>query len=492
MPISDAEFNAWLASDNERRCVLAELDVYSGGASVTRYISDAGFRSEPSDTPANTVYEEILTTVPRFRSVMGELLYGATFISVGEVLIDNSGGVRDSWVVDDIWDGRTVRLLLGDPAWPRSDFRTMALGVAEGVSAYDWSTLKVKMRDRQYLLTKPLQTNFITGTSTQKDMRAPVTYGEVKNIAPVLIDSAARRYKFHDGQVDAITDVRADGVAVAYTADLANGEFTLNAAPTGRITCDVRGSKTGGTYVNSTAQIIKRILIERAGWSASDIDSTDVTTMDTDVPGAVGIYASADSGTLVVDALDKLAAGAGAFFTIDRAGVVRLRQIKLAAGSAVLTITDEDVVPRGVTLARRIAPRAVVRVAYATNWTPQGDSLASSVSAALREQYTQKFQVSKATNTLPEYLMATDEDVDEAYFVNASDASSEATRRATLRSAVRRIYEIRALIGVARVIIGDVVALDLSRYSLAGGVLARVIGVDESLTSTEVQLQVLV
>lgn len=492
MPISDTQFNEWLAADNVQRCVLAELTAYSGGATVTRYVSNTGFVSEPSDTPANTAYDEILVALPRFRASMGELLRGATFISVGELQIDNSAGVRDGWVVNDFWDGRTVRVLLGDPSWPRADFRTMVLGVAEGINTVDWTTLRIRLRDRQYLLTKPVQTNLIGGTSTQKDLRAPVCYGEVKNISPVLTDSAARRYKLHDGQIDAITEVRADGVSVAFTADLANGEFTLNAAPTGKITCDARGSKTGGTYVNSTAQIFKRILIERAGWSASDIDSADVTTLDTDVPGAVGLYVSADAGLTIVEALDQLSSGAGAFFSIDRAGVVRLRQIKLAAGTPVLTITEEDLAPRGINLLRRLAPRTVVRVAYARNWTLQADALASSVTAALREQWSQRQQVSKATNSLPEHLMATDEDIDASLFVAASDASAEATRRATLRAAVRRVYELTALIGVARVTIGDTVALDLSRYSLGGGVLARVIGVDESLTSKEVVLQVLV
>lgn len=80
--ITDSAFNAWLAKDGEIRCVLVEVEAFSGDTVVTRYLSNTHFDSRPSDSPANQGYDDILIAVPRFKSSIGEALGGITLMSI--------------------------------------------------------------------------------------------------------------------------------------------------------------------------------------------------------------------------------------------------------------------------------------------------------------------------------------------------------------------------------------------------------------------------
>ncbi len=488
MSISDVQYAAWLAADNKERVVLAEVEAYSAGATVTRYLSDRGFVSAPTDTPANTAYDDLVVAVPGIRSAMADALRGRSLVSFGDLEIDNAGGLRDSWLLD-AWDGRPVRLYLGDAAWSKADFRLVFSGVAADIQARDNATLTLKLRDRQYLLDVPLQVNLVGGTGPAKDQRLPVCYGEVKHAEPVLVDAATRRYAVHDGQIQSIDAVYQDGVAIGtWTADLTTGTFTLTAALTGRITADVKGSRPGGSYVNRTADIAQRIVQERAGWSAADIDSASVTQLNTDAPGAAGLYVKDDSAT-VLSALDRLITGAGGYYTIGRDGKLSMGLFKAPAGTPVATVGDDDVELGRIELLRRIVPLKSVRVGYA-RFHVTLDSAAASLTESQRQRLRDEYLVAKATTALTGFLLAVDGDLEGSCYVSSTDATTEATRRAAMWGVLRRVFRLSGFLAAQRVRIGEVVALDLSRYGLAGGVLATVVGLRESMTGGSVELEV--
>lgn len=488
MSISNAQYTAWLAADNRERTLLVEVDAYSGGSLVTRYMSNRGFVSQPADTPANTAYDDIVTAVPNIRSSMAEVFRGRSLVSFGDIEIDNSGGTRDAWLLDG-WDGRSVRLYLGDATWPKSDFRLVFSGVVEDIQASGNNTLTLRIRDRQYLLDVPLQTNRIGGAGTTKDQRLPVCYGEVKNIEPVLVDAATRKYQIHDGSIQSIDAVYQDGVAIGtYTASLATGTFTLTAALTGRITCDAKGSNAG-SYVNKTADIMQRLVTDRTALTSGDFDAASVTQLNTDAPGVVGIYVTDDRAT-VLSALDQLAIGAGAYFCIGRDGKLTMGLFKAPSGTPVLTLTDDDVELAQLELTKRIVPLKSVRVGYARFYVTVDSGAASSLTEAQRQRLRDEYLVAYAATGASGFLMAVDGDLQGTAYVNASDASTEATRRATLWGSLRRVFRFRGFLAAQQVKLGDVVALDFARYGLAGGVLARVVGIRESLTSNSVELEV--
>jgi hypothetical protein len=488
MTISDAQYTAWLAADNKSRAVLVEADAYSGAAVVTRYMSNLGYVSTPSDTPASTAYDDIVVSVPAIRSAMADVFRGRSLVSFGDIDIDNSGGGLDSWLLDK-WDGRPVLMYLGDPSWPKADFRLVFSGVVADIKARDNATLTLSIRDRQRLLDVPALTTLVGGTDSTKDMRRPVCYGQCFRVRPLLIDSAARKYAVHDGQINSIDAVYDGGVAIAtYTADLTLGEITLTAALTGELTVDLKGSKTGGTYVNKTADVMQRLITDRTQLVAGDIDSTAVTALNTAVPGAVGLYIDRDDAT-VLQALDLLVGGCGAYYAVDRSGKITCGQFDVGSGTPVVTLVDDDVVEAGVALTNRMLPFKSLRVGYARFWSTNTVGAAALTEAA-RQRMAQQFLVAKATNTLTGHLMALDDDVRESCFVSSGDATTEVTRLATLWGQIRRVFRITGFLAAQQVKLGDTVALDFARYGLTGGVLARVVGLRESITGGQMELEV--
>lgn len=483
--ITDAEFDRWLLQSYAQRCVLLEVDVWSGGSVVTRYLSTHGFISYPTDTPANTAYDEILLQIPRFSVSMSEQLRGYSQPASGDIVIDNSNGVRDGWLLD-AWDGRPFRLYLGDVGWQKSDYRLMVSGVVADISAQDSNRLALKCRDNQHLLSRQVCTNLVVGAGSTASARLPVCYGECYNVEPILIDAATRTYAVHDGTIQAVSAVYESGAAKSFTANLAAGTFTLSAAAQGRVTADVKGSKTGGVYIDKTADIVQRILIERASLLASSIDTAAISAFNASVPGTVGIYLQ--DGT-VASALDQLVIGAGGYYSFDRSGLFYLDQLKVPSGSPVAVLYADDV--HSIALTARWLPSKTVRLAYRRQWTPQTDGLASSVSDARRAELSQPYLIAKSVNSIPQHLLAEEPPVESSVFVNSGDASAEANRRAVLFSQIRRLFQVSCSLGPARVKLGDVVEINLGRFGLVN-TLARVVGIDESLTERRIDLTLFV
>ena len=489
MAISDAQYAAWLVADNKTRVVLVEVQAYSGGSVVTRYFSNRGFTSYPSDSPASTAYEDILIKVPLIRSQMADVFKGKSLVSFGDIDIDNANGVRDSWLLD-AWDGRPVKIHLGDPSWPKSDFRQIFFGTIEDIQASGNRTLTLRIRDRQHLLDVPLQTNRIGGAGTTKDQRIPVCYGEVKNIEPVLIDSATRKYQIHDGSIQSLDAVYQDGVLLAganYTATLGSGFFVMNVAVTGRITCDVKGGNAS-SYVNTTADIIKRIITDRTSLTSGDIDSTSITQLNTDAPGVVGVYINDDTAT-VLSTLDTLVVGAGAYYCIGRDGKVVVGLFKVPSGTPVLTVTDDDVKLSSLELVKRYTPLKSVRVGYAKFYVTIDSGASATLNEATRQRLSDQYLISYASTGVTNFLLAIDGDVEGTCYVNSSDAATEVSRRATLWGSLRRVFRFTSTLASQQVKLGDVVQLSFARYSL-NGVLANVVGITESTTSNLVELEV--
>lgn len=492
MSISDAQFTAWLLSDNKSRVVLVEANAYSGGTQVTRYFSDRGFVSTPSDTPANTAYDDILLSVTQIRSVLAEAFIGRSIASTGDLVIDNSSGVRDSWLTDS-WDGREIKMYLGDAAWPKSDFRTVFVGTIKDISSTGTNSLTLSIRDKQHLLTVPVQANRVGGTGPAKDSRIPLAYGEVKSVRPVLIDAALHKYQWHDGQVQSVDAVYDNGKSIAgYTADLTTGTITLTSAPAGTITLDGKGSKTGGVYVNKIGDIAARLITERSSITSGSIDSATLAQLNTAAPGVAGIYIDEDNAT-VADALDSVLAAAGGYYVIDRTGKVALGLFAAPGGTPVLTITDDDLVLSQLSLAKRIVPLKSVRVGYERYNETISYGADTTLTEAQRQRLAQEYLVAyAATAGAANFLLAVDGDLAGTPYVLSSDAATEATRRAALWGVLRRVFTIPGFLAPQQVKLGDVVSLDLSRYGLSGGVLARVVSLTENLTNNRISMDVFV
>lgn len=241
MSITDQQFLDWQKSDAPKRVLLVEADPYVGavgaGAITTRYLSNRGYVTGPAESPANIAYEDRITATPAFTVRMGELLLGRSIPSWGDLEIYNGDGLLDTWL-DDGWDGCAIRVYLGDASWVKTDFRQVATLTASAITARDSSTLAVKIKDFQYWLDVPLTTE-VMGTGPNSNALKPIAYGQCKNITPVCENTGTLKYRVNAFEVQAVSQVRDNGVSVAFTADLADGSFVLSGAPSGAVTCDV-------------------------------------------------------------------------------------------------------------------------------------------------------------------------------------------------------------------------------------------------------------
>lgn len=488
MTISDATYEKWLLADRTR-CVLVEAVAYSGGSEVTRYFSNCAYVTGPAEVPANTPYDDILVADSvRFTVELAELFTGRSLPAWGDLEVMNENGERDDWL-DDAWDGRALRIYLGDPTWDRADFRLILDGVAADIGSTRRDRLSLKVRDKTWMLNVAAQTTLVGGTTANKDQPKPLAYGQCFNVEPVLDDASLHRYLVHDGQVEDITDVRDNGVTVAYTKDLANGRFTLSAAPAGRITADVKGAKPGGSYLTTCSDIVQDLVTSHSQLTTSDIDATNFAAFETDCPQTLGLYVR--SRTNLMELLDALVTSVGGFWTFSRGGLLQLGRLEAPSGSPALSLTADDVKRDQLAIHRRDLPIATLRLGYARNWTPQADGLAGAVSEANRALYAAEHQVSKDENAglTTTWKLARRPDLIPTLIAGSSDAGTEVARRRALFDTPRTVYRAETFMGPYKVNAGDVVSLDHPRFGFSGGALAVVVGFEERLARRGVTLK---
>lgn len=487
MSISDADYAKWLKADGKARVLLVEADAYSGGV-TTRYLSNKSFVSSPASTPANIAYDDIVADVPAFNVQMSEQFAGHLAGSWGDLVITNENGVRDEWL-NDAWDGRGITLLLGDAAWDRDDFRAVMSGVAADIVALDRNRLALRIRDKTWATNVAVQTALIGGSTANANRLVPLCFGPCFNIEPPLITAATHEYQVHDGAVNDIPDVRDNGVSVAYTKDLSHGKFTLNAAPAGRITCDVQGAKPGGSYIVTGADIIEHLITTRTALGSGDIDATSFSDFNTLCPQTLGLYIS--DFMSVGTALDQLVQSVGGFWTFDRDGLLTLGRLDAPTGTPDLELIADDIAFRGLKPTSRILPVATYRLGYKKNWTLQPDGLAGAVTEANRALFAAPEQVVTEDNAgvTTTYLLARTPDVVSTLLTDATEAQTECTRRATLWSTLRQTYTASCFAAPFTTRLGQIVNGDFPRYGFAGGKLGTVIGIREFPTRGRVELR---
>ena len=105
--MTDAEYTAWLKDQAAIRCILVEVEVKVGASVITRYLSNRGYVTSPTDTPANTSY--IPKIVGGIKYTQSMSLDGSVSVSFGDLELNNSDGSFDSWL-EDYWSNRPLRI----------------------------------------------------------------------------------------------------------------------------------------------------------------------------------------------------------------------------------------------------------------------------------------------------------------------------------------------------------------------------------------------
>lgn len=256
MSISDDQFAAFLASDDER-VLLAHVHFgYEAGSPLspeigTLYFGSQEYRTEAGDDPSEQPYLARIIGSPGFsRSLDVASLGGKATFSVSELQLKNGGGELD-FMLDLVVDGYKVEYYLGapmgTPGWTRADFRLVLVVFIERITAPDEKTISIKQRDRRLLLDKEVKGDAMGGSGPNATKYLPVLFGSIENldISGLLYDELNGIYSvlsnfypdpgfsIYNTQVLAVRDdgfpLRRDGVgwaAGSTSVDLGTGIVT--------------------------------------------------------------------------------------------------------------------------------------------------------------------------------------------------------------------------------------------------------------------------
>jgi len=179
--MTEAQLIEWLREQSAIRTILIEVeDVGVDGSPTTIYLSNKGYVTSPTDTPANTLYTPIVTGGVDFTESVS--VDSDNFsINYGDIELLNVDGSIDDWL-DYYWEGRTINVFIGDVSWPRSDFYQIFSGLVASIDVRNRGTFNLKVADKLQRLNTPLSETKLGGTSSNADNLIPLCFGEVHNV----------------------------------------------------------------------------------------------------------------------------------------------------------------------------------------------------------------------------------------------------------------------------------------------------------------------
>lgn len=448
--ITEQQYNDWLSADDAEPIILIEA-AHSGG---TVYVASAVFISGAGDVPAHISYEDILIGDVSINSRID-----TTNKSFGTLLLSNDGEFN-AWL-DYYWRGYPLKVYFGDRSWSLSDFRVVFDGINGGINIPAANRLEWSIYDYSETL------NVDVGSDA-----APLCYGKVFNVEPILIDGALLKYKVHSGAVTSIV-VRDNGVVIAPTPDLVNGEFTLIAQPAGRITADV-------VQVDQSAAQIVTALCTLTGIS---VDATNVDAFAN--TAALGIYIN--RATNLGQIIGEVLGSVGATSLFNNAGELQIYRLE-APTAPTLNLTADDIAQDGLRLQGIEQPSKSYTLGYRKNWAIQDkSSVASSLTAAQAEDIAKDYLKVTTENVLPNHPLAVDDKANTLIYTSA-DAQTECDRRALLRHDRRRIWTAKCYLSAAQITLGQTINITYPDFGFENGEDVVVIGIDRAINARTLEL----
>lgn len=447
------------------RCLLFEIEWLDDSTSPatlnTEYISNIGYVSFAGDSPEHESYPDLVVSMPTLSMRIDEMT------QFGELVVYNQPESLGGSGPYDLWHQKAlisqeIRCYIGNRKWVRSRFKQFFRGVITGIRYNREANMILSIADRSALLDKSTKTQTV--------------YGRVFNCEPHYIGPGDPIYKLDQttNSIDSVTDVRDNGVSLGgsppgYTLSDGNRTLTLDASPAGRITFDA-DKESSPSAINVLAEIM-----EDAGFTSADYDLSAVLSTNY----IVGYYIEHDKEVSYLDVLRQVANSAGGYCHFNYEGILRFYTLDLTKES-VVSMTIDDVIDGKIEISEVRDPAATFKLGYKRNWSVQdADALAGSVTDSDRQLYSTEWSYHEINNGLSAATYPKAEDiVIETLLQDSTEAETEATRRAAIRS--ERNYTLRFTTKGLQVFLklGDNITMDYPRYGLNGGKVAAIIGLD--------------
>jgi hypothetical protein len=351
--------------------------------------------------------------------------------------------------------------------------------------------------------------------------------GEVFNVRPPFVNTSRLIWQFANGDDDAdVTGVFEGGIALTqgsdYTSqsDMENnapsageyrvwprssgsgGYFRLGSSPTHTITADVQAGAASSD--RTVAQVLEALALRAPTIASGDINSTDVSDLDTANSFTVGYWQQSE-GT-VLRAMETVAQGAGVYFGFDRLGELRMGEWN-APGTSVATFKEADA-GSDVRLASgeydivnlegeptRDSDRPVFEVVakFKRNYTIQAD-LQTNVADDRRAEIEQEWRRDNATDSSvkDKHKNARQTEYDTPFYTR-SGASDMASRTLTRDKPQRRRWRLQAALqnGLdSAVDLADTITIDVDRLGMSGGQKFRVTALEADPVAGRIEYEV--
>lgn len=486
--ITDLEYTKWLSDSSAVRCILVEVGVNVSDVETTRYLSNRGYVTSPTDTPSNTVYLARLKGAVKLTESLS--MTSTPALSYGDIEIDNTDGGVDSWL-NDVWDNRDIKVFYGDIRWERADFRLVFSGVVDTMASQGRGSLNLNIRDGIQRLNTPLSDVKLSGGTVNEDKLIPLTFGECHNVSPLLSDATIHEYQVHNGKIEDIIEVRDNGAPVSVTKDLTNGKFLLLGSPAGTITASVQGRK-GISYENNIPAIIKD-LVKNYGNVANSLVDSDIDSVNfaefTNTSG-VGFYAPDRVNLLEV--CQQLAGSVGYQVVMSRVGKLQMHRIEFPPVKTPRVITDTDIVEHSFEVDSRLDVISSVKLGYCKNFTVQGN-----LQTVLPEEHVALFAEEWLTKTVTDSAVTTKYKLQEeptqvdTLLLEDVSALAEANRRLGNLKVQRTVYKFESFSWLLDLQLGDAVSVTTNRYGLNSAI-GTVVGLEPDWTRGRISVKVII
>lgn len=494
----------------------------TGEARVLRYGS-APFVTLPTDTPANTEFEERVAdpgNYERFLFSRGRTR-GESSVGGGDIVLVNADGELDD-LLDLAFDGRRFTIWgLEDVDAPWSSRQTILVGTMEQAT-FPGRKVEIRIRDRLDFLREPIQTQRFKGTTTTgdsteaegnvdlKDVLVPELFGTARTIPPIVVDPFNRIFRVAR-RLDGITAAYDTGVLLTATQDYATLALlkaaTLQAGQ--YATCLVfglirtqttPGSLTVDAYEGATladrsaARIVQRMMPGTIPLSAGDFDALHAAN-----PAECGLWIGTNEVTILSVAMAVLNSVGGSL-SIDRFGIVRVRRLELPSGSGAILIDETNILDRGEGFSRSApsddgqgvpSPSITLRWGRSNTVYSEQDLKSVATTEAFRSFATQEWRVEEVKSEANEARHPKGPKLTfDTCFANRNDALAEANRLMAIYGARRDVFNVEvASDEVATLDLGDVVTLAPDRFGMADGVPARVTGIVSTYATNVTELE---
>lgn len=510
--------------DPATRTLVCNIASVTGSGTYAAWTATASttlrYGSHGYNDPSATYYYAPRLTQPawmRRTAFAPDRIGGAVEPGYGEAILANGDGRLDK-LRRYGFTGQAFTLLVGEDSDAYGDFVTELSGTLDQALP-QWSQILLRLKDRLEELRQPVQGTKYAGSGdfegAAQDIKGkpkPLVFGKVFDALAVCVDTTRRIYQVHDGALQSIDAVYVAGLALSagaayadtatllssapssgqYRVYLAGGMFRLGSAPTGPVTCDpVEGANAAA---RTTAQILKKLAIRPNGIDSGDVNSSDVTALDTASNDEAGLYVAQEA--TILDCMNAIAPSAGAWFGFDRSNDLRMKQLAAAGGSPAATLkklmlgatatgTTVDLISLERTLNQDKAlsvPVWRVVVHYKKCWTLQESGFDATISETRKAFLAAEFREAKAEDSTIQALYANAREL-HVYtgLVDEADASAEATRLLALHGVLRDplAARVRWTPAIAELVdLGSVVQLEIDRYDYDAGALFTVVDIE--------------